>query len=500
MAKLATAMETKASIDRLSLFTGGAWVAGDGPPLEVVSPSTGTRVAAGGTASAAQVRAAIDAAEGAFRAFSRASLYDRAALCHGIAAALRRRLDPMAADLALEQGKPLAEARVEVSVAAEMFEAAAEDAKRLTGEILPSSDPTRRIFVTREPVGVVAVITPWNFPVTIPSEYLSACVATGNTTVWKPASFTPVSAHHLVECFVEAGVPDGVLNLVLGSGSAVGEVLATHPAVTAVGLTGSSASGEAVARLAGTRRLLLELGGNGPAILAEDADLARAIPRLAVGCFANAGQICDSTERILVHESVADAVLDGLLEEASRITLGASLDDGTTMGPLNNEDTAAKVDRHLADARAGGARVVRGGGRASGRPTVLYYEPTVVAGVRPGMLLNREETFGPVAPILTFRTDEEAVALANDTDLGLVAGVFTRDIARADYYARELRAGIVNVNETPTYWQPHTPFGGFAGTRSGVGRLGGKYTLMELTQTKSVVVDVSPSAARVAPA
>jgi len=397
----------------------------------------------------------------------------------------------MGRDLALEQGKPLAEALVEVSVAAEMFEAAAEDAKRLSGEILPSSDPTRRIFVTREPVGVVAVITPWNFPVTIPSEYLSACVAVGNTIVWKPASFTPISAQHMAECFAEAGVPPGVLNVVLGPGSTVGEALVTHPAVTAVGLTGSSASGLAVARIAGIRRLLLELGGNGPAIVAEDADLGRVIPRLAVGCFANAGQICDSTERILVHESLVSAVLDGLVEEASRITLGASLDDGATMGPLNNEATAAKVDRHLDDARIGGARVVRGGGRSAGRPTDLYYEPTVVTGVQPGMLLNREETFGPVAPILTFRSDEEAIALANDTDLGLVAGVFTRDIARADFYARGLRAGIVNVNETPTYWQPHTPFGGFAGTGSGLGRLGGKYTLMELTQTKSVVVDVS---------
>jgi acyl-CoA reductase-like NAD-dependent aldehyde dehydrogenase len=492
MSATALTPETRSSIDRLRLFTSGAWLDGDGPLLTVSSPATGDVIARGQAATPAQVAQAIAAAADAFRAFSRTPLYDRAAFGHGIAAALRRRLEPMARDLALEQGKPIAEARVEVAVAAEMFEAAAEDVKRLNGEILPSSDPTRQIFVTREAVGVVGVITPWNFPVTIPSEYLSACVAAGNTIVWKPASFTPISAQHMVECFVEAGVPDGVLNLVIGSGQEIGEVLATHPAVTAIGLTGSSASGEAVARLAGTRRLLLELGGNGPAILAEDADLARAIPRLAVGCFANAGQICDSTERILVHESLAGTVLDGLLEAAEQIVLASSLDEGATMGPLNNAETAAKVDRHLHDARAAGARIVRGGQRAPGRPTPLFYEPTVVTDVRPEMLLNREETFGPVAPILTFRTDEEAIALANDTDLGLVAGVFTRDIARAAWYARELRAGIVNVNETPTYWQPHTPFGGFAGTRSGVGRLGGKYTLLELTQTKSVVVDISP--------
>ncbi len=226
--------------------------------------------------------------------------------------------------------------------------------------------------------------------------------------------------------------------------------------------------------------------------MAEDADLRRAIPRIATGCFANAGQICDSTERILVHERLHDAVVDGLVEAARGVRLGASLAEDATMGPLNNEDTAAKVDRHLAEARRNGAHVLVGGGRAPDRATPLYYEPTVIDGVTADMLLNREETFGPLAPILTFASDEEAVALANDTDLGLVAGVFTRDIARANFYAQSLQAGIVNVNESPTYWQPHTPFGGYAGTRSGLGRLGGKHTIMELTQTKTVVVDIAP--------
>jgi acyl-CoA reductase-like NAD-dependent aldehyde dehydrogenase len=486
-----TTVGERCSIDRLRTLIGGEWREGEGPPLSVTSPSTGLEGAAGHASSTKQVNDAILAAAAAFPLFARASVHNRAQLCHGVAQALRRRVDRMARDLAYEQGKPLAEAVIEIDVAAEMFEAAAEDGKRLNGEILPSTDPTRQIYVNRVPLGVVAVITPWNFPVTIPSEYLSACLAVGNTMVWKPASYTPVSAHHLAECFDEAGVPPGVLNVVLGSGSTIGPLLATHPAVTAIGLTGSSESGEAIARLAGTRRLLLELGGNGPAVLAEDADLAKALPRLAVGCFANAGQICDSTERIIVHASLVDAVLDGLRDAAGQVALGRSLDDGVTMGPLNNRETAQKIDHHLRDAVAGGARVVAGGGRASGWATDLFYQPTVVADVTPAMLVNREETFGPVAAVLSFRTDEEAIALANGSDLGLVAGVFTRDIARAHLYARELRAGIVNVNETPTYWQPHTPFGGFAGTRSGVGRLGGPYTLMELTQTKATVVDIS---------
>ncbi len=492
MSSQATASRSETSITHLRLFVGGAWSDGRGPRLTVVSPATGEVVATGPSATPAQVTRAIETAAHAFRSYAGVPLYERADLCHAVAAALRRRRDEAARDLAIEQGKPLAEARIEVTIAAEMFEAAGEDMKRLTGEVLPSADATRQIFVVREPIGVVGVVTPWNFPMTIPAEYLSACLAAGNTMVWKPASYTPVSAQHMAECFVEAGVPDGVLNLVLGPGSSVGEVLATHPTVTALGVTGSSATGETIARTAGMKRLLLELGGNGPAIVAEDADLRRAIPRIATGCFANAGQICDSTERILVHERLHDAVVDGLVEAARGVRLGASLAEDATMGPLNNEDTAAKVDRHLAEARRNGAHVLVGGGRAPDHATPLYYEPTVIDGVTADMLLNREETFGPLAPILTFASDEEAVALANDTDLGLVAGVFTRDIARANFYAQSLQAGIVNVNESPTYWQPHTPFGGYAGTRSGLGRLGGKHTIMELTQTKTVVVDIAP--------
>ncbi len=492
MSAPALSSRTAASITHLRLYIAGGWTDGRGKPLTVASPATGAVVAEGTAASSEQVGRAIEAAARAFPSYRRVPLYERAGLCHGVAAALLQRRDEIARDLAVEQGKPLAEARIEVTIAAAMFQAAGEDIKRLPGEVLPSSDPSRQIFVVREPVGVVGVITPWNFPLTIPAEYLSACLAAGNTVVWKPASYTPVSALRMVECFAEAGVPGGVLNLVLGLGATIGEALATHPAVTAIGVTGSSATGEAVARWAGTRRLLLELGGNGPAVVAEDADLRRAIPRIAVGCFANAGQICDSTERILVHERLHDALLDGLVEAARAVRLDASLAEGATMGPLNNDETAGKVDRHLAQARANGARVLTGGGRASDRPTALYYEPTVIDGVDATMLLNREETFGPVAPILTFATDEEAVALANDTDLGLVAGVFTKDIARANFYVQSLRAGVVNVNETPTYWQPHTPFGGYAGTRSGLGRLGGKYTIMELTQTKTIVVDVAP--------
>lgn len=474
----------------LRLYIDGSWREGSGEPITVVSPSTGEEVAAGRSATAEDVSRAVEAASRAFLLYRSTPVFDRAALCRGVATALVRRCHELARDLAAEQGKPLAEATAEVTTAAEMFADAAEDVKRLAGEVLPSSDQNKRIHVLREPIGVVSVITPWNFPMTIPSEYLSACLAVGNTVVWKPASYTPVSAQHIAECFEEASVPRGVLNLVFGHGSALGESLITNPGVAGIGVTGSSATGEAVAAIAGTRRLLLELGGNGPVIVAEDADLSRAIPRIVRGCFANAGQICDSTERILVHRRLREALLDGVVEGARQIKLDASLNEGATMGPLNNAETATKVDRHVADARSKGARILIGGRRAPGRPTALYYEPTVIDGVRPDMLLNREETFGPVAPVLTCDTDAEAIEIANGSELGLVAAVFTRDIGRADLYARSLQAGIVNINESTAYWQPHTPFGGYAGKRSGLGRLGGKYTMLELSQMKTIVTDV----------
>jgi acyl-CoA reductase-like NAD-dependent aldehyde dehydrogenase len=372
---------------RIALWIGGAWRDGRGEMIEVHSPATGELLARGLAASVDDVGLAIDRASEAWRDYRYAPVSERVRLCHAVAGQLTARRTELARDLAREQGKPLAEALGEVDVSAEMFAAAAEDVRRLNGEVIPSMDPAKRIVVTREAIGVVGVITPWNFPLSIPTEYLSACLATGNTVVWKPASSTPITALNFAECAAAAGVPPGVINICFGGGSLVGGAFNAHPAVTAIGATASPATGESLARGAGMRRLLLELGGNGPAIVFEDADLDRAIRRIAFGCFANAGQICDSTERILVHERVHDALVEGLVEEAARIRLGPSLDEGTTMGPLNNEGTARKVDLHLEDARRRGARIVAGGARADGFPTSLYYQPTDIDGVTPGLLL-----------------------------------------------------------------------------------------------------------------
>jgi succinate-semialdehyde dehydrogenase/glutarate-semialdehyde dehydrogenase len=477
------------TVPKHQLFIGGRWVDGSSSEMVLVrSPATAEPLAEVPLGSVEDVDRAVEAAQSARREIARMGVFERSALLHRVADVIAGRKQEIARDLAQEQGKPFhTDATVEVEIAIEMWRDAAEIIRRLEGEVIPSSDPRRRILAVREPRGVYGVITPWNFPATIPTEYLCAGLAAGNAIVWKPSELTPLTALHLARAMHHAGVPDGAVNVVTGDGSITGNAIASHPDVDAVGATGSPRTGDLIAKAAGAKPLLLELGGNCPVIIAEDADLEYAIEQAANGSFANAGQICDSTERILVHERHVKRFVEGLVAKAGKQNLGLSMDPATTMGPLNNEHTARKVDRHLDDAREKGAEVHVGGSRASDFPTSLFYRPTVVSGVTRAMSIFSEETFGPVATVISFADIDEAIDLANATDLGLVAGVFTADLRLAGYVAEQLEAGIVNINDVPTYWQPHTPFGGYSGKRSGVGRLGGKYTIMEMSQIKTLV-------------
>jgi acyl-CoA reductase-like NAD-dependent aldehyde dehydrogenase len=478
-----------ASRRRIRLSVGGEWLDGRGSdPVALVSPATGEEVALVEQGTREDVVRALEP-------LARMTAFERAALGHAVADLLLERNEQIAHDIALEQGKPYrAEAVPEVEVAAEMFRDAAECAKRLDTLVHQSSDPDKRVLTIRQPRGVYGVITPWNFPLAIPSEYLSAGLASGNVLVWKPSEWTPLSASNLMACFLDAGVPEGALNLVLGEPAVVGDEVAGNEGIVAIGLTGSSRTGEIVAARAAGKPMLLELGGNGPTIVFDDADLEQAVRRTAFGSFANSGQICNSTERILVHQRLHDDFVAGLVEEAREVRLGSPFDESTTMGPVANEPTAAKMDEHLADAVDGGAQILVGGARGDGFPTRLYYQPTVIDGVRPGMKLDAEETFGPVAPVMTFSDEAEALAWANACPLGLNGSIFTRDIGRALRVAERLQTGTVNVNETSAYWQPHTPAGGFTGKRSGMGRIGGMYTLLEMTQVKTIAIDVSERA------
>jgi acyl-CoA reductase-like NAD-dependent aldehyde dehydrogenase len=480
--------ETKAG--RLSMYIGGEWIdSASGETFDRISPVTGEVLARLPRANREDAQAAIDAANRARSHMASMPVFERAALCHAIADVLESKRKSMGEELSLEQGKPYREACDEILFAAELYRDAAENIKRLETSIVPSVDPNKRILTIRQPHGVVAIITPWNFPVGIPSEYLSAALAAGNTVVWKPAPTSSIIAIRLVECFLEAGVPEGSVNLLFGEAE-VGDEMVANPDTHAVGLTGSSMVGNAVAQRAGAKPLLLELGGNGPTIILDDADLERAIEGTAFGCYHNAGQICQSSERILTHNKIHDAVLEGLVEKTRSIRLGHPLDETTTMGPLNNEGVAKKMDEHLADAAQKGATVVTGGRRAEGFPTALYYEPTVVDGVPPESLLNHEETFGPVAPIISTEDLDEAIAVANSCGLGLCCSVYTSNVSKAFYCAEQLECGVVNVNESAAYWDGRIPFGGYSGKGSGVGRLGGKETILSMTQLKSMVMDV----------
>ena len=338
---------------------------------------------------------------------------------------------------------------------------------------------------------MVSIISPWNWPYTMPAEILAPAIAYGNTVVWAPAPTTSICAAKLAECIEAAEIPPGVVNMVTGPGPVVGDEIAANPGTQAVGFIGSIATGLTVAARGAGKELLLEMGGNGPLVVMDDADLDAAVAATLTACFLNAGQSCTAGERILVHEDVREEYL-GLLTAAidKQIRIGDPFDDATTLGPVNNEPTAAKTERHVRDAVDHGAVVLAGGSRAPSNGSELFFEATVLDGVTPDMEIAREETFGPVAPVSTIRSVDEAIRAVNDSPYGLLSAIFTRDLGAGLRFAEAVRAGWVNVNEGTNYWESHLPFGGRAGSQSGVGRVGGRFSMDRLTELKTVVIDL----------
>jgi acyl-CoA reductase-like NAD-dependent aldehyde dehydrogenase len=479
------------TVRNLENFVGGDWIASTGDTVrQVVSPVTGETLAEAPNASADDVDRAVAAAREAQPRWAALSAWDRARICHAIADLITERREEFARELSLEQGKPYAsEALGDIDETAENFRIAAEDVKRMETAIVPSQDAAKRILTFRKPNGVYAAITPWNFPTLIPVELIAPGIAVGNTIVIKPSEWTPIAMANFMQIMADAGLPEGVVNVVYGAGD-VGERLVTHPGVDAVGFVGSHPTAEKIVRAAGLKRTLIEASGNGPVIVCEDADLQRAAQGAVFGGFFCAGQVCCATERVLVHEGVHDAFLDEVLETAATWRLGDPFDESTMVGPMNNEPTATKMDRHLEDAVDKGANVVLGGSRADGHPTRLYYEPTVVTDVGVDTLINRQETFGPIVPLIRVASDDEALTVANDSHLGLQAAVYTSSLARAFRYLDNLRVGNVVVNDSTDYWEAHEPFGGASGTQSGWGRIGGRYTMLDMSDLKTVVLDV----------
>ena len=469
-----------------TMFIDGSWTDGHAAEtIAVTSPATGEALAEVPVATTADVDAAVAAAREGQAALESLGVYERAALLHAAADLIERDADEIARDLALEQGKPWrTEALEEVHETAGNFRMAAEDVKRLDTSVIPSEQRGKMIFTFRKPNGVFGVITPWNFPIMIPSELVAPALATGNAVILKPSEFTPLAGRRLVEVLHEAGFPAGSVNLLFGRRE-VGEALVTHPGVDAIAFVGSHTTGEAIVHAAGLKRTLIEASGNGPLIVLGDADIDAAAAAAVEGAAYLAGQVCVATERVLVARESHDELLNRILHHAGAVVLGNPLDEDTTMGPLNNEPVAAKMDRHMADAAERGASVVRGGVRATGFPTELYYEMTVVDGVVPEMLLFREESFGPVVPLTVFDTDDDAIRLANDSHLGLQASVYTDSLTRAFRFINELRTGSVNVNESVGYWEGRPPFGGAAGTKTGWGRI----QLEDFTDLRTATVD-----------
>lgn len=473
------------------MFIDGDWAdAADGATVEATSPATGESLGQVAEGSREDARRAIAAANAAFPAWAARTGFERADSLHRVAAACERRRDELARICSLDQGKPLkAEAEGEVGELIEFFRMAAEDAKRLEGRIPQSSAPGRTVLLLRRPVGVLGLITPWNWPYTMPAEVLAPALACGCTVVWTPAPSTAVCSGVLAECVAEADLPPGAFNFVLGPGPEVGDELAVNPKTHAVGFIGSTRTGLHVARQAAGKAQLLEMGGNGPFVVMDDADLDAAAEAAQVGCFLGGGQSCSAAERLLVHEAVREEFVARLAEVVQRdVRLGDPLAEATTLGPLNNEPGAAKMDAHVADAVERGAEVVTGGARADGFPTRLYWPATVLDGVPPDSLAATEETFGPIAPIVSIGSLEEAIEQTNAQAFGLMAAVFTGDLGAGLRFAESVHMGLVNINETTNYWEPHLPWGGSGRSNSGIGRVGGRYPMDTLTELQTVLI------------
>ena len=472
---------------RTQLHYGGQWRDGaDGQTKPVTDPATGDVIAEVAVATAADVDAAVDAAQEAFLSWSKTPAPQRAKLLRRWYDLVVERADDLAEILTAEQGKPLAEAKAEVLYGAGFIEWFAEESKRLYGETIPTNNPNRRMSTIRSAVGVTAAITPWNFPAAMILRKASPALAAGCTMIIKPASETPLSAFALVALAEEAGIPPGVLSVVNGSGSVIGGVLTAHPLVRTISFTGSTEVGRTLmAQSASTiKRLALELGGNAPLIVFDDADLDTAVKGTIDSKFRNAGQTCVCANRIYVQEGIHDRFVEALARAVSALKVGDGRDPETQQGPLITQAAVDKVKSHIDDAVAKGGTVVTGGGLSELGGT--FFSPTLVTGATSDMLVAHEETFGPLAPVFKFSTEDEAIAMANDTEFGLAGYFFSRDIGRVTRVAEALEVGVVGVN-TGLISYEGAPFGGVK--QSGIGREGSLHGIEEYVDLKYICVE-----------
>jgi succinate-semialdehyde dehydrogenase / glutarate-semialdehyde dehydrogenase len=464
----------------------GRWQAADeGGTLPVRNPATSAQLGTIPKMGAGETRRAIAAAARALPAWGARTAKDRAILLRRWFDLITQHEQDLAVLMTAEQGKPLAESKGEIAYAASFIEWFAEEGKRLYGDIIPGHQPDKRIMVLRQPVGVVAAITPWNFPAAMITRKAGPALAAGCTMVLKPATQTPFSALALGELALRAGIPPGVFNVITGSAAAIGGEMTSNPTVRKVTFTGSTEIGKKlIEQCAGTvKKLSLELGGNAPFIVFDDADLDAAVQGAIASKYRNTGQTCVCANRLLVQEGVYEEFARKLAEAVGNLRVGDGLKGATDQGPLIDANAVAKVEEHVADAVAKGAKILAGGKRHALGGT--FFEPTILTGVTPQMTVAREETFGPVAPLFKFKTEAEAIAMANATEFGLAAYVYTRDLARSWRVCEAIEYGIVGLN-TGIISTEVAPFGGVK--ESGTGREGSKYGILDYTELKYVCV------------
>ena len=471
---------------RQQCFIDGRWTgADDGGTIDVENPATSEKIGTIPRMGAAETRRAISAASVAMGAWAAKTAKERALIMRRWFDLIMQNQQDLATLMTAEQGKPLAESVGEIAYAASFIEWFAEEAKRVYGDVIPGHQPDKRIVVLRQPVGVVAAITPWNFPAAMITRKAGPALAAGCTMVLKPATQTPYSALALAELGARAGLPSGVFNVITGSAAAIGGEMTSNPIVRKLTFTGSTEIGKKLmAQCAGTmKKVSLELGGNAPFIVFEDADLDAAVQGAIASKYRNTGQTCVCANRLLVQAAVYEAFAKKLQEAVAKLRVGDGLAGTTEQGPLIDAKAVEKVEEHIADAVSKGAKVAFGGKRHALGGT--FFEPTILTGVTPKMLVAREETFGPIAPLFKFETEAEAIAMANDTEFGLAAYLYTRDLARSWRVSEAIEYGIVGLN-TGLISTEVAPFGGVK--ESGMGREGSKYGILDYTELKYVCI------------
>lgn len=475
------------------IFIDGKWVeSSSGELISVENPATEEVIGYVQKGTAYDVDRAVKAAASVKKMYQHTTIQQRLELLHNIADEIKKVHKEIGKALSMEQGKPYyTEGYYEAYGLYEEFHQVAEDLMRLNGQILPSAIGQNKVYIEREADGVYAVITPWNYPLSMCMQYIAPGLATGNVIVYKPASYTPISSVLFVEALIKGikktGLPTNIFQFITGSGGEVGNAMVSHPLVDGIGFTGENITGKNIVASAGLKKVILEMGGNGPEIVLEDADLKAAAQGAADGILENAGQICCGTERIFVHRSVKDKFIQYLKEIFDEVKMGNPLDKSTTMGPICNEPGVAKMEEQVKEAVQKGARLICGGKRAPQYGSKLFFEPTIIDGVTKDMKVYQEETFGPIAPITVFDTEEEALEMANAGIFGLTKCVYTESIKKANYFVSQLECGFVTVNATTNYYERHIPFGGTTGSETGWGRVGGRFAMEQMTHTKTVV-------------